>query len=233
MRGLGFFLLSLLTQVSSGTVQVTGLLGHNVTLPCTYDTQTHGILSFCWGRGELPWSKCSNTVLSSQDGAVDLRQSPRYQLLGRLIDGDISLTILDVQSSDAGLFGCRIEIPGWFNDHKVNTLLEVEKAPEEQLVTEDWASTTAGTQAFRTSSTSANEEVGDPKIERLVVAATKEEFKALLRVGNIGRVAAIFFLTVIIILVFIFWSKLQPRKRLEDADSSAAENIYESVPWSA
>lgn len=112
--------------MSCSTVEVTGFLGHNVTLPCTYDTQTLGTLSFCWGRGELPWSKCSNTVLSSQDGTVELRESPRYQLLGRLMDGDVSLTILDVQWSDAGVFGCRVEIPGWFNDHKVNTLLEVE-----------------------------------------------------------------------------------------------------------
>ncbi|XP_034544976.1 T-cell immunoglobulin and mucin domain-containing protein 4-like [Notolabrus celidotus] len=233
MRGLEYFLLSLLTQVSSGTVKVTGLLGSNVTLPCTYDTQTHGILSFCWGHGKVPRSKCSNTVLSSQDGAVDFRESHRYQLSGRLIDGDVSLTILNIQWSDAGVYGCRVEIPGWFNDYKVDTYLDVEKAPEEQLITEDLAFTTAGTQETLTTSTSTNEEVGDPKFERIMFATVKEEFKAFMSVGNIGRVAALLFLTVIIILVFIFRRELLPRRTLEHLDTSAAENIYESVPGCA
>lgn len=118
--------------VSSSTCKVIGLFGHNVTLPCRYDVQTHSILSFCWGREKVPKSKCSNTVLSSQNGAVQFRQSPRYQLLGRVTDGDVSLTILNAQWTDAGVYGCRVEIPGWFNDLKVNTHLVMEEgnAPE-------------------------------------------------------------------------------------------------------
>lgn len=116
------------STVSSKTLSdVIGVIGHNVTLPCRYDTQTHGVLSFCWGQGKVPRFKCSRPILSSQHGAVQFRQSSRYQLLGRVTDGDMSLTILNAQWSDAGVYGCRVEIPGWFNDYKVNTHLAMEE----------------------------------------------------------------------------------------------------------
>lgn len=72
-------------------------------------------------------SKCSSTVLSSVDGARLYTQSPRYRLLGSAGDGDVSLTILDAQWSDNGEYGCRVEIPGWFNDHNVNIWLVIEE----------------------------------------------------------------------------------------------------------
>ncbi|XP_070770072.1 hepatitis A virus cellular receptor 1 homolog [Enoplosus armatus] len=229
MRGLCYFFLLILTLVSSSTFKVIGLCGHNVTLPCRYDTQTQSVLSFCWGRGKVPRSKCSNTVLSSEGGAVQFRQSPRYQLLGRETDGDVSLTILDAQWSDAGVYGCRVEIPGWFNDYKVNTHLVMEEGPVEQPVTEAWT-LTSGRQEILTTSAPKNVEVGDPTCDTIGIVTTEEKFKAFLGVGNIGRTAAIFFLAIIIILVFIFRRGFLPRKTLEHLNTSAAENIYESVP---
>uniref|UniRef100_UPI0037E9BBCC hepatitis A virus cellular receptor 1 homolog isoform X2 n=1 Tax=Semicossyphus pulcher TaxID=241346 RepID=UPI0037E9BBCC len=225
MRGLYFFL-SVLTHVSSSTVKVIGLIGHNVTLPCTYDTQTHGVLSFCWGRGIVPRFKCSDTVLSSQGGAVDLRQSSRYQLLGQVTDGDVSLTVLNAQWSDVGVYGCRVEIPGWFNDHRVNTHLLLEEALEEQPVTDGWMS--VETQEMVTTDV----DIGDQAFDISETATYEDAFKAFLRVENIGRVASIFFLTIIIILVFIFRRGFQPRRTLEHLNTSTAENIYESVPCS-
>ncbi|XP_020502155.2 T-cell immunoglobulin and mucin domain-containing protein 4 [Labrus bergylta] len=230
MRGLLYFLLFVLTQVCSSSTKVIGLFGHNVTLPCVYDFQTHGVVSFCWGRGKVPWSKCSNTVLSSQDSAVDIRQSPRYQLLGRVTDGDVSLTILNAELSDAGAYGCRVEIPGWLNDHKVNTQLVLEEAPEVQAVTEDWTFTSAEAQETLTTSESTNTEDDEPICGKNSIATSEEEFKAFLGVGNFGRVAAIFFLSIIVILVFIFRKGFLPRRTLEHLNTSAAENIYESVP---
>lgn len=188
--------------MSCSTVEVTGLLGQNVTLPCGYDTRAHGVLSFCWGRGTLPAMKCGDTVLSSQDGAVLFRESPRYQLLGRVTDGDASLTILDAQWSDAGTYGCRIEIPGWFNDEKVHTHLVMEEEMLTTFVTE-------------------NEELGDSTLDKT------EGFSAVLEVGNIGRLAVIFFLSIIIILIFVF--RKRKRRTLEHVNSSTAENIYEVV----
>ena len=115
--------------VSSSTLKVTGFYGDNVTLSCRYDTQTQSVyfLHFCWGRDKVPISKCSKTILSFEEGAVSYRKSPRYKLLGRLADGDVSLTIVNAQWSDAGVYGCRVEIPGWFNDQKVNVQLVMEE----------------------------------------------------------------------------------------------------------
>ena len=72
-------------------------------------------------------SKCSNTILSSDKGSVWFKESSRYQVLGRMTDGDVSLTITNAQQSDAGVYGCRLEIPGWFNDHKTNIELILEE----------------------------------------------------------------------------------------------------------
>ena len=115
--------------VSSSTLKVTGFYGDNVTLSCRYDTQTQSVnfLSFCWGQDKVPISKCSKTILSFEEGAVRYRKSARYKLLGRLADGDVSLTIVNAQWTDAGMYGCRVEIPGWFNDHKVNVHLVMEQ----------------------------------------------------------------------------------------------------------
>lgn len=115
------------STVSPSTHRVIRLRGENVTLPCMYEPQSNSALSFCWGREKVPTSKCSKTILSSADGAVVYRQSARYQLLGRLTGGDVSLTILNAQWSDAGVYGCRVEIPGWFNDYKVNMHLVIEE----------------------------------------------------------------------------------------------------------
>ncbi|XP_056238703.1 T-cell immunoglobulin and mucin domain-containing protein 4-like [Seriola aureovittata] len=227
MRGLCFFFLSILTRVSPTSSGVIGFIGHNVTLPCRYDAQSHGVLSFCWGRGEVPRSKCSDTILSSEDGAVNLRKSSRYQLLGRVTDGDISLTILNAQWSDIGVYGCRVEIPGWFNDYKANTNLVMEEAPVEQPITQDW-SLTGGRHDEQSETWTASAEVGDPT---LGIIRSEEKFKAFLRVENIARMGAIFFSTIIIILVFIFLGRrFQSRGTLEHLNASAAENIYESVP---
>ncbi|XP_075959335.1 T-cell immunoglobulin and mucin domain-containing protein 4-like [Anarhichas minor] len=227
MRGLCYFYLSILTQVSSSTLKVIGFFGHNVTLPCTYDSQTHGVLSFCWGREMVPRSKCADTIVSSEDGAVLVRESPRYQLLGRVTDGDVSLTILDAQWSDAGVYGCRLEIPGWFNDEKVNTDLVMEEAPVEQPVTQDWTLTAAGTQEILTTSMTTNVEVGDPTLAMPAVTTTAEKFKAFLEVGNIARAAAIFLSAIIIILVFVFRRRFLPKRTLQHPHTSTAENIYE------
>lgn len=53
------------------------------------------------------------------------RLSERYLLMGNLGGGDVSLTIQRVEESDSGMYGCRVEIPGWFNDHKHQLTLTV------------------------------------------------------------------------------------------------------------
>lgn len=226
MRGLCYFFLSILTQVNSKTLGVTGFVGHNVTLPCSYDSQTHGVLRFCWGQGKVPRFKCSNTILSSRDGEVNLRQSSRYQLLGSVADGDVSLTILHAEQSDAGVYGCRVEIPGWFNDYKVNIHLDMEEEPVEQPVTVDYILQTEAQDMLTTFS------LIDTEAGNMMETHTAQEyfhFKAFLETGNISRMAAILFFTIIIILVFIFRRTLF-RRTHQQPKISPPENIYETIP---
>lgn len=112
-------------------------MGADVTLTCNYDAQYYGALSACWGRGAIPNSGCANEVIKSDGTSVTSRLSERYLLMGRLAQGDVSLTIRRVEEKDSGMYGCRVEIPGWFNDHKHQINLSVlagegaknEKAP--------------------------------------------------------------------------------------------------------
>uniref|UniRef100_A0A087X8L6 Ig-like domain-containing protein n=1 Tax=Poecilia formosa TaxID=48698 RepID=A0A087X8L6_POEFO len=122
-------LIALLTVSGCDGRRVVGQTGQNVTLPCNYDIKTNGAVHVCWGRGEIPKSKCNNQLLSTDGHKVETRASSRYQLLGRLDEGDVSLTILILTEEDAGRYGCRAEIPGWFSDEKHHVDLTVERAP--------------------------------------------------------------------------------------------------------
>ncbi|XP_005921255.1 T-cell immunoglobulin and mucin domain-containing protein 4 [Haplochromis burtoni] len=229
MRGLFCFCLWILIRVSFST-RVTGLVGHNVTLTCRYDTKTHGVLSFCWGKDRVPTSKCSNTILSSTGEAVSNRGSSRYQLLGRVTNGDLSLTILNAQTEDAGVYGCRIEIPGWFNDHKVNIELIIEEAAVEQPVTQNYIISTAGTTdatEILTASASESVEVGHQQMD--AVQSETEQVIFFSSIENIGRMAGLLLLTIIIILCFIFRRMFLMKEALKHHNSVTAENIYESI----
>lgn len=96
-----------------------------MTLICKYDIGSYGRLSVCWGRGSLPNRGCGNEVIKSDGTAVSSRQSERYLLQGDLGAGDVSLTIRGTEEADSGTYGCRVDIPGWFNDHKHHMTLTV------------------------------------------------------------------------------------------------------------
>ncbi|XP_077388309.1 hepatitis A virus cellular receptor 2 homolog [Festucalex cinctus] len=215
MRGMFYLFLSVLSQVCAEALKVSGHVGHNVTLPCAYDAQARGLLSFCWGRGKVPTLKCSNRIVYAKDGAVGFISESRYQLLGQLNDGDVSLTILNVQPDDAGVYGCRVELPGWFNDYKINIILAVEEAPLEQLAT----------QASRTVTPLRQQDGDDTTLYRK--GRAEDAFIAFRKVGNICRVATIVSLTVLIITI-IMASKKQTRP-LQRLNTSTMENVYEMI----
>ncbi|XP_078506874.1 hepatitis A virus cellular receptor 2 homolog [Lissotriton helveticus] len=118
------------------------VVGQSVTLPCTYPvTRYSDVSSMCWGRGHCPYSRCSDAILRTDGWKVTPSESTRYRMKGDISGGDVSLTIDDVNTSDAGTYCCRVEIPGWFNDKKHELTLEVAAGPNTFTLT---YSTSAG-----------------------------------------------------------------------------------------
>uniref|UniRef100_A0A8C2XCM6 Ig-like domain-containing protein n=1 Tax=Cyclopterus lumpus TaxID=8103 RepID=A0A8C2XCM6_CYCLU len=104
---------------------IIATVGEDVTLICNYDAQSYGKLPACWGRGAIPNRGCAEEVIRSDGASVINRLSERYLLRGDVGVGDVSLTIRQVEEGDSGTYGCRVEIPGWFNDHKHQLTLTV------------------------------------------------------------------------------------------------------------
>ncbi|XP_075875952.1 hepatitis A virus cellular receptor 1 homolog [Nelusetta ayraudi] len=121
---------------------VVGQVGHDITLPCTYDIKHYGSLWMCWGQGQIPNSGCNKQLIATNGEAVTDRASTRYQLLGRLDQGDVSLTILNVKETDSGQYGCRVQIPGPFNDQKHQIQVIVETAIQTTTAAATGAQTT-------------------------------------------------------------------------------------------
>ncbi|KAF0039427.1 hypothetical protein F2P81_007662 [Scophthalmus maximus] len=114
--------------MEEGCVSAEGIIttvGADVTLLCNYDAKYYGRLPVCWGRGAIPNSGCANEVIKADGTSVISRQSERYVLMGDFGKGDVSLTIRQLEESDSGIYGCRVDIPGWFNDHKHQLTLTV------------------------------------------------------------------------------------------------------------
>ncbi|XP_060096234.1 T-cell immunoglobulin and mucin domain-containing protein 4-like isoform X1 [Heteronotia binoei] len=113
-----------------GTISQTvvrGVVGQEITLPCSYSVRG-GTTHMCWGQGSCPNSKCSNEILRTDGRRVTSRTSSRYQLRGWITRGDVSLTIVNLKEGDKGMYCCRIEVPGWFNDLKKTLNLQVGRA---------------------------------------------------------------------------------------------------------
>uniref|UniRef100_A0A8C5UDQ4 Ig-like domain-containing protein n=1 Tax=Malurus cyaneus samueli TaxID=2593467 RepID=A0A8C5UDQ4_9PASS len=109
---------------------IRAVAGRPVVLPCFYRvTRRRDISDMCWGRGPCPNSKCSNKILHTTGSRVTFRTSQRYDLQGSVSYGDVSLTIGTAKAEDAGIYCCRVEIPGLFNDIKKNIRLQVARAP--------------------------------------------------------------------------------------------------------
>ncbi|XP_030216485.1 hepatitis A virus cellular receptor 1 homolog isoform X1 [Gadus morhua] len=129
VSGSGHLLLLCLLSAAECDLVVLATVGYNVTLPCKYDVRANGLSSTCWEQGAIPASKCSNQLIATDGATVrkDSQVSSRYQLLGDLRKGDVSMTILNVSEMDSGQYGCRVEIAGWLNDLKHHFQLKVQK----------------------------------------------------------------------------------------------------------
>uniref|UniRef100_A0AAQ4Q5L5 Ig-like domain-containing protein n=1 Tax=Gasterosteus aculeatus aculeatus TaxID=481459 RepID=A0AAQ4Q5L5_GASAC len=209
-------LLALLTG-SEGSSVVVGVLGGDVTLPCAYDSGRYGRLSVCWGRGSIPASGCGDQLVST-DGHEAAGPSGRHRLLGRLEDGDVSMTILNVSRADAGRYGCRVDIPGWFNDDKHHFDVDVEEAPqtttsmtstgETTTTNRDTTGHVTSTQRLPTSSSSGAE--GSSSVSVVLVCVL---------LGLASLVAAAVFV--------IALRRTRPGKMSPSSREPAVENVYQ------
>ncbi|XP_032707543.1 T-cell immunoglobulin and mucin domain-containing protein 4 [Lontra canadensis] len=131
-----------LSLSSAAEETVRAYLGQTVTLPCIYSSWSHNRNSMCWGKGECPKSKCNNELLHTNGKWVLSKKSPKYELLGTIWRGDVSLTIFNTNEDDSSVYCCRIEVPGWFNDVKKNIRLRLMRAPSTRRSTKRLPTTT-------------------------------------------------------------------------------------------
>ncbi|KAG6941245.1 hepatitis A virus cellular receptor 2 [Chelydra serpentina] len=153
---LEWILMVLFTGLAESGSPVRGVVGQNVTLPCKYPVNhQNDITTMCWGRGSCPPSQCSQPILWTDGWRVTERQSSRYQLEGNLAQGDVSLTIVNAAEADGGVYCCRVEIPGWFNDQRSNLEVVIETAKTSTAGPHSYTSehTSAAANASDTSST--------------------------------------------------------------------------------
>ncbi|XP_075066405.1 hepatitis A virus cellular receptor 1 homolog isoform X2 [Mixophyes fleayi] len=123
------FCLLLGPGLSAAAEHVTGSVDDNLTLPCSYSV-SHGTTTMCWGRGSCPSSKCNNVIIWTDGSRVTWRKSDRYQLLGNISQGDVSLTITGVTKEDEGTYCCRVETPGLGNDLKNDINVKLQEVPQ-------------------------------------------------------------------------------------------------------
>ncbi|NWS65529.1 HAVR1 protein, partial [Crotophaga sulcirostris] len=117
------------TGPSVSELLVKGRVGQNITVPCFYSVKrTEDITSMCWGRDRCPVSKCYRTIIWTDGWKVTEQHSSRYLLKGNLQMGDVSLTIVNAEEADSGIYCCRVEIAGLFNDQTSNHQVVIEKA---------------------------------------------------------------------------------------------------------
>ncbi|NXO56887.1 HAVR1 protein, partial [Aramus guarauna] len=122
-----WILLLLFTDPTESESVVKGRVGQNVSVPCSYSVKsTQDITSMCWGRDSCPVSKCYQTIIWTDGWKVTEQYSTRYKLEGNLQMGDVSLTIVNAEEADSGIYCCRVEISGWFNDQTSNHKVVIE-----------------------------------------------------------------------------------------------------------
>ncbi|XP_073423853.1 polymeric immunoglobulin receptor-like isoform X2 [Dendrobates tinctorius] len=111
------FLITLVTSMiilCSAASNMTGSVNGTVTLPCTYSASNE-VTDVCWGRGRCSTFRCPDAILRSTSSKV-IRQSYRYELLGKISEGVASLTITSLTVEDEGTYCCRVYIQGPSND---------------------------------------------------------------------------------------------------------------------
>ncbi|XP_056373349.1 hepatitis A virus cellular receptor 1 homolog isoform X4 [Hyla sarda] len=115
-----------MNEVLTISEDVTGSMNDTLTLPCTY-TPHKDQRSMCWERGDCSQFGCNKEIIKTDGQNVTERKSDRYQLLGDISEGDVSLTITGATKEDKGTYCCHVEIPGQFNDRKKKVEVKIQE----------------------------------------------------------------------------------------------------------
>ncbi|CAJ0959116.1 unnamed protein product [Ranitomeya imitator] len=107
---------------------MTGSVNSTVTLPCTYSA-SNVVTGVCWGRGRCSTFRCSDAIIRSNSSRV-IRQSYRYELLGKVPQGVASLTITSLTVEDEGTYCCKVYIQGPSNDVRREINLQIVTSKE-------------------------------------------------------------------------------------------------------
>ncbi|XP_067232131.1 hepatitis A virus cellular receptor 1 isoform X4 [Chanodichthys erythropterus] len=248
------WILCFLTICKCSEVIVQSFEGESVTLPCKYDSKYHGKCEICWVRGDIPKMGCGDEIIGTNGDKVVRRKSRKYQMVGEIQHGDVSLTILNIGKTDSGKYGCRIHVPGLFNDEMYYVHLIVEDAPgpttPEPLVTsssglitpESQTTETSGetnkiqeNSSFVSSSNAPESSTVGLRTSNITYAETRVEDPELSPVENKESVNAsavivpvIFLLLALIVIVgILIWKqKKKTRAALDIAQNSVNSVIY-------
>ncbi|XP_056425889.1 hepatitis A virus cellular receptor 1 homolog [Hyla sarda] len=79
----------------------------------------------CWGRGDCPQFACNDTIIWTFGHTLTKSESYRYQLLGNIRQGDVSLTITGATKEDEGTYCCRVKIKRPFDDLKKEIVIKI------------------------------------------------------------------------------------------------------------
>ncbi|KAL4659785.1 hypothetical protein GN956_G129 [Arapaima gigas] len=104
----------------------TVMEGDSVLLSCRYSVKQYGLSQMCWGRScGTFW--CNGIVAQTDGSGIISKVSDHYRFAGDVLAGEMDLHIPKVTLMDSGLYCCRVDIDGYFNDKKVSYTLSVVK----------------------------------------------------------------------------------------------------------
>ncbi|XP_051903168.1 hepatitis A virus cellular receptor 1-like [Hippocampus zosterae] len=103
---------------------VVGVAGRRVSLPCRVAAAKRKGVHVCWGRGEPAFFSCHNVLVNAVGERLMYKSSYRYSV-SSAPSKEPQLSIFNVRPSDSGLYHCRVQLPGPFNDKTFSVLLIV------------------------------------------------------------------------------------------------------------
>ncbi|XP_027004780.1 hepatitis A virus cellular receptor 1 [Tachysurus fulvidraco] len=215
------WLLLCLTVCPCRGINVKVVSGQNAILPCRYDVKKQGICEICWMRGDVPNIGCGSEIIAFEGKKVVRQKSQRYHLDGELQKGDASLTIHNTTLEDSGRYGCRVHVPGWFNDEKIIVDLIIIKGPEVYSLS---PSTTDGpawyTEPTHVNSTNTSHYSNTSTPEANKIKVTKDDTLP------VTVVSILLILLAFGTAVYLIWKKKRRTRFLETDQNSNPSAIY-------